>query len=48
MVERSDVAHPFSLNKLQRLGRTRIAGARQAVADAQRLTQKYRGEFGAK
>jgi hypothetical protein len=48
MVERADVRIPSSLKKLKRLGQTRIAEARQAVTEAQRLaenTKAIRGQI---
>lgn len=48
MVERSDVRIPSSLQKLKRLGQMRIAEARQAVSEAQRLAENaeaIRGEI---
>jgi hypothetical protein len=47
VVERSDGRIPFSLKPLKRLGQTRIAEARPAVADARRPaenTEAIRGE----
>ena len=44
----SDVRIPPLLKELKRLGRTRIAEARQAVSEAQRLaqnTEAIRGEI---